>query len=242
MIAWRLVQMPFILLAVYTITFLLAWQIPGNPLEKDGRRPPQEVMEAMQAQYNLDDPIAFYGDYIWKASGLAWVSGEREGPIFNLGPSLRHENWTVNDILIAQLPVSMTLGLVAILIALVLGLTAGVLSATRPGSWLDALSFGIAIIGISLPAFVIGVVLLIVFAVWLQWFPISGWGTWKHLVLPSIALSLPFAAKRPHSYGKGEGSSRTSGCTEACNEKRVATSCELFRPRDRRSDDRIVCD
>ena len=194
MIAWRLVQMPFILLAVYTITFLLAWQIPGNPLEKDGRRPPQEVMEAMQAQYNLDDPIAFYGDYIWKASGLAWVSGEREGPIFNLGPSLRHENWTVNDILIAQLPVSMTLGLVAILIALVLGLTAGVLSATRPGSWLDALSFGIAIIGISLPAFVIGVVLLIVFAVWLQWFPISGWGTWKHLVLPSIALSLPFAA------------------------------------------------
>jgi len=194
MVFWRLVQLPFILLAVYTATFLLAWQIPGNPLEKEGRRPPQEVMEAMQAQYNLDDPVAFYGEYLWKASGLAWVSGERDGPVFNLGPSLRHENWTVNDILMAQLPVSMTVGLCAILLALCIGLTAGVLGATRPGSLLDAASFLVAIVGISLPSFVIGVVLLMVFAVWFQWFPISGWGTWRHLVLPSIALSLPFAA------------------------------------------------
>ncbi|HIN09073.1 MAG TPA: ABC transporter permease [Phycisphaerales bacterium] len=194
MVFWRLVQLPFILLAVYTATFLLAWQIPGNPLEKEGRRPPQEVMEAMQAQYNLDDPVALYGEYLWKASGLAWVSGERDGPVFNLGPSLRHENWTVNDILMAQLPVSMTVGLCAILLALCIGLTAGVLGATRPGSLLDAASFLVAIVGISLPSFVIGVVLLMVFAVWFQWFPISGWGTWRHLVLPSIALSLPFAA------------------------------------------------
>jgi len=188
------VQLPFILLAVYSLTFLLAWQIPGNPLEKDGRMPPKEVMEQMEAQYNLDDPVAFYGDYIWKASGLAWVSGERDGPIFNLGPSLRHENWTVNDILIAQLPVSMAVGLCAILLALFIGLTAGVVGAIRPNSWTDAATFVIAIIGISLPGFVIGMVLLVVFAVWLHWFPISGWGTWRHLVLPSVALSLPFAA------------------------------------------------
>ena len=194
LIGWRLVQLPFILLSVYTITFLLAWQIPGNPLEKDGRRPPKEVMEQMQAQYNLDNPIAFYTDYIWKASGFAWVSGDRDGPVFNLGPSLRHENWTVNDILIAQLPVSITIGLCAILLALFIGLSAGVISSIKPGSFIDLISFGIAIIGISLPSFVIGVLLLITFSVWLQWFPISGWGTWKHLVLPSVALSLPFAA------------------------------------------------
>lgn len=194
MIGWRLVQLPFILLAVYSVTFLLAWQIPGNPLEKDGRLPPKEVMEQMEAQYNLDDPVAFYGDYIWKASGLAWVFGERDGPIFNLGPSLRHENWTVNDILIAQLPVSMAVGLCAILLALFIGLTAGVVGAIRPNTWSDTATFVIAIIGISLPGFVIGMVLLVVFAVWLHWFPISGWGTWRHLVLPSIALSLPFAA------------------------------------------------
>ncbi len=194
MITWRFIQLPFILFAVYTITFLLAWQIPGNPLEKEGRRPPQEVMEQMEAQYNLDNPLAFYSEYAWDASGFGWLFGNRSGPIFNLGPSLRHENWTVNDILISQLPVSMTIGLCAILLALCIGLTAGVCSAIRPRSWLDAMALGIAIIGISLPSFVIGVVLLVVFAVWLQWFPVSGWGTWQHLVLPSVALSLPFAA------------------------------------------------
>ena len=194
MIAWRLIQLPFILFAVYTTTFLLAWQIPGNPLEKEGRRPPQEIMEAMESQYNLNDPVAFYSDYAWEASGLAWVFSDHKGPVFNLGPSLRHENWTVNDILIAQLPVSMTIGLCAILIALCIGLAAGVCAAIRPGSWLDAASIAIAIVGISVPSFVIGVALLVVFAVWLQWFPISGWGTWRHLVLPSVALSLPFAA------------------------------------------------
>ena len=194
MIAWRLIQLPFILFAVYTITFLLAWQIPGNPLEKEGRRPPEEIVEQMEAQYNLDNPFAFYTEYAWDASGLGWLFGERSGPIFNLGPSLRHENWTVNDILISQLPVSMTIGICAILLALFIGLTAGVCSAIRPRSWLDAMALGVSIIGISLPSFVIGVVLLVVFGVWLRWFPISGWGTWSHLVLPSVALSLPFAA------------------------------------------------
>jgi oligopeptide transport system permease protein len=148
----------------------------------------------MEAQYNLDNPLSFYSEYAWDASGLGWFFGDRTGPIFNLGPSLRHENWTVNDILISQLPVSMTIGICAILLALCIGLTAGVCSAIRPRSWMDAMALGIAIIGISLPSFVIGVVLLVVFAVWLHWFPVSGWGTWKHLVLPSIALSLPFAA------------------------------------------------
>jgi len=194
MIAWRLIQLPFILFAVYTITFLLAWQIPGNPLEKEGRRPPVEIVEQMEAQYNLDNPFAFYTEYAWDASGLGWLFGERSGPIFNLGPSLRHENWTVNDILISQLPVSMIIGICAILLALFIGLTAGVCSAIRPRSWLDAMALGVSIIGISLPSFVIGVVLLVVFGVWLRWFPISGWGTWSHLVLPSVALSLPFAA------------------------------------------------
>ena len=194
MVFWRFVQLPFILFSVYTITFLLAWQIPGNPLEKEGRRPPPEVVKAMESQYNLDKPIVFYGEYAWDASGLAWVFGDHSGPVFNLGPSLRHENWTVNDILVSQLPVSMTLGLLAIVLALCIGTTAGVCSALRPGTWLDAIAIGISVVGISLPAFVVGVVLLIVFAVWLQWFPISGWGTWRHLVLPSLALSLPFSA------------------------------------------------
>ncbi len=194
LVVWRLVQLPVILLTVYTATFTLAWLIPGNPLEKDGRRPPQEVMDAMTESYNLDDPIGFYTGYLWKASGGAWLTGEKEGPVFDLGPSLRHENWTVNEILASQLPVSVTLGLTAMFIATIVGLTAGVLGAVRPRSWLDTLTIAISLIGISIPAFVVGVVLLVVFSVWLGWFPIGGWGTWKHVALPATALSLPFAA------------------------------------------------
>jgi oligopeptide transport system permease protein len=194
LIVWRLIQLPIILLAVYTTTFTLAWLIPGNPLEKDGRRPPPEVMDAMAENYNLNDPVGFYTGYLWKASGCAWIAGERDGPFFNFGPSLRHENWTVNEIIASQLPVSMVLGLSAIVIAIFLGITAGVLGAVRPTSWVDTCTVAISLVGISVPAFVVGVVLLVIFSVWLKWFPVGGWGTWHHVVLPAFALSLPFAA------------------------------------------------
>ena len=194
LVGWRLVQLPIILLAVYTTTFALAWLIPGNPLEKDGRRPPLEVMEAMAENYNLNDPMGFYTDYLWKASGAAWLGGDRDGPVFNFGPSLRHENWTVNEILASQLPVSIVLGFTAMIIAIIFGITAGVLGAVWPRSWIDLCTIAISLVGISIPAFVVGVALLIVFSVWLGWFPVGGWGTWKHIVLPAVALSLPFAA------------------------------------------------
>ncbi|MDP7008341.1 MAG: ABC transporter permease [Phycisphaerales bacterium] len=194
LIVWRIIQLPIVLLIVYTTTFLLAWSIPGNPLEKDGRRPPPEVMEAMEKNYNLHNPVGFYVDYVWNASGGAWIFGEKNGPIFNFGPSLRHENWTVNEILASQLPVSVILGFCSILLALCIGITAGVCSAVRPNSWIEVTTIGISLIGISTPTFVIGVVLLLVFSVWLGWFPVGGWGTWKHVFLPAFALSLPFAA------------------------------------------------
>lgn len=195
MVITRLLQLPLILLAIYTITFMLVWIIPGNPLEKpEGRRPPVEIVDAMQARYNLDDPLVFYGDYLSGVSGVDWVLGDREGPVIDFGPSLRHENWTVNEILAAQLPVSILLGLTAIALACFIGVGAGVLGAVRPGSLLDLGSLLLALVGISLPAFVIGTVLLVVFAVHLGWFPVGGWGEPGHVVLPALALSLPFAA------------------------------------------------
>ncbi|MCI0363401.1 MAG: ABC transporter permease [Phycisphaerales bacterium] len=189
----RLIQMPIILLVIYTITFALAWLIPGNPLEKEGRQPPPEIVQAMKAQYNLDNPWNFYWDYLGKATGVSWLLGRHDRP-FDLGPSLTHENWTVNEILGAGLPVSMTLGLLAILIACLVGLGAGIIGAIRPRSWLDASTLTIALVGISLPSFVVGAALLVVFAVWLRWFPIGGWGGVRYMILPAITLSLPFAA------------------------------------------------
>jgi oligopeptide transport system permease protein len=194
LIVRRLIQLPVILLIIYTITFCLAWLIPGNPLDKTGgRRPPEEIVQAMKAQYKLDSPWAFYWDYLGKASGVAWVMNRHETP-FDLGPSLTHENWSINQILGDSLPVSIIVGLVAILLACVIGITAGVIGGVKPGGVWDFCTLMIALIGISLPSFVVGTALLVVFSVWLKWLPVGGWGGLSHLILPGITLSLPFAA------------------------------------------------
>jgi oligopeptide transport system permease protein len=194
LIARRLLQLPLILLAIYTATFCLAWLMPGDPLEQDeARQPPPEVAQAMRERYNLDNPWVFYWDYLGKASGVSWLVRSHDR-LFDLGPSLRHENWSVNEILAAGLPVSVTLGLAALLIALVLGVGAGVIGGARPGSLADRALTLLALLGISLPAFVIGAGLLVLFSVTWSLFPVGGWGTLQHLALPAITLSLPFAA------------------------------------------------
>ena len=194
LIVRRLIQLPFIVLAVYTLTFVLAWSIPGNPLENpEGRRPSAEIVEAMKRQYKLDDPVAFYFDYLGKASGVSYVIGLHDRP-FDLGPSLKQPDWSVNEILWTGLPVSITLGMSAMLIALTIGVCAGTIGGLRPGSSADYATQVLAILGISLPSFVIGSALLMFFAVKRGVFPVGGWGGISYIVLPAVTLSLPFAA------------------------------------------------
>lgn len=194
LIVRRLVQLPFIVLAVYTLTFILAWSVPGNPLENpEGRRPPAEIVEAMKKQYKLDDPVAFYFDYLEKASGIGYLRGTTDR-VFDLGPSLKQPDWSVNEILATGLPVSITLGLSAMVMALMLGLFAGLVGGLRPGSIADLATQLVSVIGISLPSFVIGSALLMLFAVKFGLFPVGGWGGIAYIVLPALTLSLPFAA------------------------------------------------
>ncbi len=194
LIVRRLVQLPLVLLVIYTITFCLAWLIPGNPLEgPEARRPPPEVSRALLARYKLDDPWAFYWDYLGKASGASWALGRHERP-FDLGPSLTHRDWTVNEILAAGLPVSVSLGLISILMAAAIGLAAGVIGGARPGSWADLATLTLALVGVSLPSFVVGTALLVVFGVWLSAVPVGGWGGPSRAILPALTLALPFAA------------------------------------------------
>lgn len=214
----RLVQLPLIVLVVYTLTLALAWGVPGNPLEKaEGRRPPDEVVQAMKERYHLDSFWSFYFSYLERASGMRWVkervlgsgggeaakerdgeSGVAEagavgGPVFDFGPSLQYEDWTVNEIIADSLPVSVVLGLAAMGIALVVGVIAGVMGAVKPGSFADWCTLMMALVGVSLPSFVVGTVLLIVFTVELRWFPVAEFGV-RGAVLPAVTLSLPFAA------------------------------------------------
>ncbi len=214
MIVRRLLLLPVIVLAIYTITLALAWAVPGNPLENpEGRRPRPGVAAAMQRQYNLDSFWRFYFSYLDSASGLKWARESLDGtaarardaanaaglappqrPVFDLGPALKYEDWRVSEIIAASLPVSMGLGALAITISLAIGLAAGVIGAVRPKSWLDRTTFSLAIIGISLPSFVVGTLLLLALAVW---WPIVRVGTLQSpidLLLPAVTLSLPFAA------------------------------------------------
>lgn len=210
----RLLQLPIILLCIYSIALTLAWAIPGNPLENpEGRRPPAEVEAAMKSQYNLDSFPAFYGSYLASITGVTYVRDSMSGAIererraavdagqaapvrrvFDFGPSLQYRDQRVNEIIGGSLPVSVTLGGVAIIIALVLGLSAGVIGAVKPNSFADLATLAVALIGISLPSFVVGTILLTVFSLWLGWFGVGVWNPPSSLVLPAVTLSLPFAA------------------------------------------------
>lgn len=190
----RLLQLPLIVGLVFTATFALAWIVPGNPLEQgEGRRPPPEIERAMRAQYRLDDPVAFAVDYLAGASGIDWLRGRSER-VFDLGPSLRQRDLTVNEILAAGLPVSLTLGVAAILIGLGVGVAAGLVGGLRPDSPQDLLTQAVALIGISVPSFVVGAGLLVWLAVSWGLAPVAGWGGLSHVWLPALALSLPLAA------------------------------------------------
>lgn len=204
LIARRLLQAPLVLLTVYTLTFLLAWALPGEAvLNDEGRQPPPEVLAALNARYDLDSPWNFYWGYLARASGARWcydaLTNEHAAhapsrPIFDLGPSFRYQDWTVNELIASALPVSITLGFLAILIALAIGLTAGIVGALRPGSWLDLATFSLALVGVSLPTFIVGTLLLLVFPVWLGIGTVGAWGSPRDMILPALTLSLPFAA------------------------------------------------
>lgn len=193
MIVRRLLQVPLILLVIYSITFVLAWSIPGNPLQHEDRKPNEAVVEAMQRQYNLDSAPRFYVSYLTNVTGIAYLRGDSRR-VFNFGPCLQYPDWTVNELVRATLPVSMVLGFAAILFALVIGIGAGVIGAIRPGSLMDLGTLLVALAGISLPSFVIGTALLIMLAVWIPVFRIASWGSLGDIFLPAFTLSLPFAA------------------------------------------------
>lgn len=214
LIVRRLIQLPIILLAIYTITLSLAWILPGSPVDRtDGRRPSPQVIAQMEKQYNLDNGFKFYWSYLDGLTGLRYardrfvngrIDGERERAaeaglapprrfVFDMGPSLFYVDQTVNEVVGASLWVSVTLGAMSILIALAIGVGAGVVGAIRPNSLLDLATLVIALVGISLPSFVIGTVLLLVFALWLGLAPVASWGP-SGAILPALTLSLPFAA------------------------------------------------
>ncbi len=178
-IGLRLLQFPLILAVIYLITFVLAWIVPGSPFERTDRKLDAQVQRELERQFHAEHWYTFLGYYPLQIV----KSGD-------FGPSLQYEGWSVNDILADALPISVTLGIFALIVATVSGVTIGTLAAVRRGGAFDLFSLGIALVGISVPSFVIASLLLMGFSVYLRWFPIGEWGSLRALVLPGLALSL----------------------------------------------------
>jgi oligopeptide transport system permease protein len=176
-ILYRLLQLPLFLAIIYLLTFLLVWVAPGDPFVGEKNMDPV-VVETLKRRFHAASPWEFLAWYPWNVV--------RHG---DFGGSMQYREWSVNDILWTALPVSVTLGLFALLLALVVGVGSGTLAAVKRGGVLDWTSLSITLIGISLPTFVTAAVLLLL-ASFTKSLPVGGWGRVSDIVLPGIALSL----------------------------------------------------
>ncbi|MEF2549893.1 ABC transporter permease [Aurantimonas sp. A2-1-M11] len=178
-LARRLIQSALILLGVSLITFALLYLLPADPVRQiAGRSATAQTVENIRRELGLDQPfLVQYGRYLL---GLVQLD-------FGRSYLQRSE---VSELIAARLPATLLLMLGAIVCELVLGLTMGLVAALKRGTGTDqALMVG-SFIGVSAPQFVVGLLLLYVFAVRLDWFPIGGYGTFSHLVLPSVTLGI----------------------------------------------------
>lgn len=179
----RLLQAIPVLLAVITVTFFMVHAAPGGPFDEERQAPP-EVMKSLEEKYNLDAPVwAQYTHYLGNL-----LQGD-------LGPSFKYPNRSVNDMIAAGFPVTAELALYALLIAIIIGLSAGIFAALRQNTWQDYGAMSLAMLGICLPSFVLGPLLLLIFGVELEWVPVSGWGSLPgDKILPAITLGSTYAA------------------------------------------------
>ncbi len=186
--------------AVVTISFVLMRNVPGGPFSAERKLHPT-VEAAVNARYHLDWPA--WRQYLQTLGPLNLdehgVFGDRSdvfGGILalDLGPSLQHRDVSVNELVAQSLPVSAALGAAALFWALLLGIGGGLVSALRPGTALDTLARVLSTLGLSLPNFIVASLLVLALAVAVPLFPVAGWGSFSHLVLPSFALGAPFGA------------------------------------------------
>jgi len=162
---------------IVTLTFFLMHMIPGDPFTSE-KRVPEQIRQNMLAKYHLDKPlIVQYGYYLKNL-----LHGD-------LGISLKYLNRTVNEIIANGFPASFQIGMQSIILGVFLGLILGIVAALNRNGFWDYVSMILAIIGRSVPNFIIATLLQYWIASKLRWLPVSGWGTFAHTILPSIALS-----------------------------------------------------
>jgi len=182
----RLISLIPTLFLIVTFSFFIMKVAPGGPFSAE-RNPPPEVLANINKVYHLDEPLP--------KQYVRYLGNMLRG---DLGPSFRYKDYTVNDLIGNTMPNSLILGITALCSALVFGLLVGLISAVKRNSVADYAAMSVAVIGISIPLFVVGPLLMLLFAVKLKWLPTSGWITGrqglKTLIMPALALSLPYFA------------------------------------------------
>lgn len=173
-----------LLLIISFLAFMLVRVAPGGPFDKERAPASPEIERNLKAKYNLDKPLL---EQYW-----IYLKGLMKG---DFGPSLKYRNHSVNDIIAQGLPVSLTLGVLAFLLAQGFGIPLGFLTAVKKGGILDYGGSFIALLAICIPGFVVGPLLVLVFSIKLGWFPVGMWETPLHAVLPTLALGLYFGGK-----------------------------------------------
>ena len=165
------------LFVIISVTFFISKLLPGTPFADDKLTP--QIRAQLFETYGLDDPL-----YVQYAKYMVNVA---QG---DLGNSFYFESRPVTQMILEQLPVSMFLGIQAVVIGLVIGLVLGIVAALRHNTWWDTLAVVLAVLGVSVPSFVLGPLLQYWLGVRLGWFPIAFFDSWMHSVLPSLALSV----------------------------------------------------
>ena len=181
-IAMRLLQTIPVVWVIITATFFMIRFVPGGPFTAERAVTP-EIMRNLEAHYGLNRPL--YRQYLDYCGSI--LRGD-------LGPSFKYPTRTVNEIIAEKLPVSAELGALSLCVALGLGLPLGVLAAVTRNTWIDYVCSSFAMVGICIPTFVMGPLLILLFAIRLGWFNASGWYGPIDRVLPSVTLGMVYAA------------------------------------------------
>lgn len=182
-IAIRTLQAIPVILTVITVTFFLVRVAPGGPFSSEKAVSPQ-VEAALERQYRLDLPM--YQQYFTYLADLA------QG---DMGPSFNFPGQRVDELILQGLPITAELGLYAMLVAVIIGVLAGVIAALKPNTSQDYIPMSLAMVGICMPTFLLGPLLVLVFGIWFDWLPVSGWGSSSgDKILPSITLGAMYAA------------------------------------------------
>jgi oligopeptide transport system permease protein len=172
-----------VLITVITLTFLMVHSAPGGPFDEEKAVSP-EVLIKLNERYNLNAPLwEQYTDYL---------AGVIQG---DFGPSFRYPSRSVSELILTGLPITFELAFYSILFALFIGVSAGILGALRPNTVSDYVPMSIAMLGICIPSIILGPSLLLIFGIWLEWLPVTGWGDFQgDKILPTITLGTAYAA------------------------------------------------